>query len=84
METNKNKAAEKPEAVQEERVEIFVPKGYANDEPNLLIAVNGVNYLLPRGKSSKVPKHIAEEFHRSQKAQQALDDRKDEMLEASK
>lgn len=77
MATNKTNNAD-------ERVEIFVPKGYANDEPNMLIAVNGVNYLLPRGKSSKVPKHIAEEFYRSQKAQQDLDKRVDEMLEASK
>lgn len=68
----------------DERVEIFVPKGYANDEPNLMIAVNGVNYLLPKGKTSKVPKHIAEEFYRAQKAQEALDKRVDEMLEASK
>ena len=69
---------------EEERVDIFVPKGYANDEPNLMIAVNGVNYLLPKGKSSKVPKHIAEEFYRAQKAQEALDKRVDQMLEASK
>ena len=68
----------------DERVDIFVPKGYANDEPNLLISVNGVNYLLPRGKTSNVPKFIAEEFYRSQKAQEALDKRVDEMLEASK
>ena len=69
----------------DDRVEIFVPKGYANDEPNLLIAVNGVSYLLPRGKASKVPKHIAEEFYRSQAAQNAMDKRVDEMLaEASK
>ena len=68
----------------EERVQITVPRGYANDEPNLLISVNGVNYLLPRGKTSKVPKFIAEEFYRSQKAQEALDKRVDEMLEASK
>ena len=68
----------------DERVEIFVPKGYANDEPNLMIGVNGVNYLLPKGKTSKVPKEIAEEFYRSQKAQEALDKHVDEMLEASK
>ena len=68
----------------EERVEIFVPRGYANDEPNVVIAVNGVNYVLPRGKASSVPKHIAAEFYRSQKAQEALDKRMDEMLEASK
>lgn len=69
---------------EDKRVEIFVPKGYANDEPNLLIAVNGVNYLLPKGKTSKVPQFIADEFNRSQKAQEAMDKRVDEMLEASK
>ncbi len=71
-------------APMDDRVDIFVPKGYANDEPNLMIAVNGVNYVLPKGKTSKVPKHIAEEFYRSQKAQEALDKRVDTMLESSK
>ena len=66
------------------KVELFVPKGYANDEPNLLISINGVNYLLPKGKTSMVPQHVADEFHRSQKAQAAMDQRVDEMLEASK
>lgn len=77
----------KPEAVAapvNERVEIFVPRGYANDEPNMIIAVNGVTYVLPRGKHSEVPKHIADEFYRSQKAQEALDKRVDAMLGASK
>lgn len=75
---------EAPVVPDEERVDITVPKGYANDEPNLLISVNGVNYLLPKGKTSKVPKFIADEFYRSQKAQEALDKRVDKMLEASK
>ena len=83
MATNNNTTA--PQAApKDNRVEIFVPKGYANDEPNLMIAVNGVNYVLPKGKTSKVPKHIAEEFYRSQKAQEALDKRVDSMLESSK
>lgn len=76
MATNDNK--------NDDRVEIFVPKGYANDEPNLMIAVNGVNYLLPKGKTSKVPNHIAQEFYRAQKAQEALDNLVDKMLGASK
>ena len=90
MATNKNNNAPVAETnapvaeVKDERVDLFVPKGYANDEPNLLIAVNGVSYLLPKGKTSKVPKHIAEEFYRSQKAQETLDKHVDEMLEASK
>ena len=70
--------------VKDERVDIFVPKGYANDEPNLMIAVNGVNYLLPKGKSSKVPAYIAEEFYRSQKAQETRDSNSEKLLEASK
>lgn len=79
--STENKTTEAPK---DDKVEIFVPKGYANDEPNLLISVNGVNYLLPKGKTSKVPKHIAEEFYRSQKAQTKMDERIDKMQEASK
>ena len=67
----------------EERVDLFVEKGYANDEPNLQIAVNGVNYLLPKGKTSNVPKFVAEEYYRSRKAQQALDEQVDKMLAAA-
>ena len=52
----------------ENRVEIFVPKGYTGDEPNVFVSVNGVNYLLPRGKKSMVPKFVAEEIRRSEKA----------------
>jgi hypothetical protein len=70
--------------VEEERVEIIPPRGSANDEPNMLIAVNGVNYVLPRGKRSSVPKHIAEEFYRSQNAKFAAEDKITEMLDASK
>lgn len=68
----------------EELEEISIPKGYANDEPNLLVGVNGVNYLLPKGKKSKVPKHVADEIRRSWRAQEDMDQHIDEMLEASK
>lgn len=69
---------------EDEKVELFIPKGYANDEPNQQIIVNGVVYLLPKGKTSLVPPHVAAEFHRSQKAQQARDAHIDQMLEATK
>lgn len=64
------------------REEIHIPKGYAAEEPNLMVGINGVNYLLPRGKVSKVPSFVAEEIRRSQKAQTALDDRIDQLLGA--
>ena len=91
MATNKNKETEATvteatvtEAPKDDKVEIFVPKGYANDEPNLFIGVNGVNYLLPKGKSSMVPKAVAAEFHRAQKAAETRDTNSEKMMEASK
>ena len=72
-----------PSVPVEERVDLFVEKGYANDEHNHLVAVNGVNYLLPRGKTSNVPKYVADEYYRSRKAQQALDETVDKMLAAA-
>lgn len=81
---NKNTDAPIAEEPKEEKVEIFVPKGYANDEPNLFIGVNGVNYILPKGKSSKVPKAVADEFYRSQKASEIRDSNSEKLLEASK
>lgn len=68
----------------DKRVEVFIPKGAANDDPNLFVSVNGVNYLLPKGKKSKVPPEIAAEIERSQKAQEEMDNHIDEMLEAAK
>lgn len=68
---------------EEELEEIFIPRGQANDDPNYFVSVNGVNYIMPKGKKSKVPKHIADEIKRSWEAQEALDRKMEEMLEAS-
>ncbi len=77
--------SEEPSVNADERVELFVDKGYANDEPNQIISVNGVMYLLPKGKTSKVPKFVADEYYRSKKAQQSLDATVEKLLkEASK
>lgn len=65
-------------------VDLFIPKGYANDEPNLFISVNGKNYLLPKGKTSQVPTCVKEEYERSQRAQEALDAKSEELLEKAK
>ena len=77
-------AAAKTPANAEEKVEIYIPKGQANEDPNFLISVNGVNYLLPRGKKSMVPAFVAAEYNRSVEAQEALDQKMEELLEASK
>lgn len=84
MANNENTASKAPEKVKDDRVEVFVPKGYANDEPNLFVSINGVNYLLPKGKKSLVPAHVAAEIERSKRAQERQDEKMEQMLEASK
>ena len=57
----------------EDREEIFIERAAANEEPNLFVSVNGYNCLLPKGKTSLVPKSVAAEIRRARKAQQKLD-----------
>ena len=64
----------------EERVEVFIPKGGAREEPNVFVGINGVNYLLPKGQTSLVPPEVAEELERARKAQQRQDKNIDKML----
>ena len=55
------------------RVELSVPRGAEREDPNLFVGLNGVNYLLPRGKKSSVPAAVAAEIARSERARDALD-----------
>ena len=69
---------------QEERVEIYIERANGNDDPNLFVSVNGYNCILPKGKTSLVPKSVAEEIHRARRAQQRLDATIDALKEAAK
>lgn len=74
--------AEAPKA--EEKVEIFIERAGANEDPNFYVSVNGKPYLLPRGKTSLVPKCVYKEIMRSRKAQARLDETTDRLIELSK
>lgn len=71
------------EKKQDELVEVFIPRGNDKDEKNLLISVNGKNYLLPRGKKSKVPAYVAYEYERSKQALERLYETQDAMVNNS-
>lgn len=75
--------AEGKKVTGDDREDIFIPRGTANDDPNLFVSVNGVNYLLPKGKSSRVPRAVAEEIRRSQRAAEKQDRNIDALLEAA-
>ena len=60
--------------MEEKRVEVFIPRGSDREDPNLFVGINGVNYLLPKGKSSSVPHAVAAEIRRAERAREALDE----------
>ena len=75
--------AEKKTKETGERVDIHIPRAASNEDPNLFVSVNGMNFLLPKGKTSSVPKFVAEEVERAKRAQAALDEKIDMMLAAA-
>ena len=81
---NENTAPVTVENDPNRRVEIYIPRGQANDEPNLLVGFNGKNWLLPKGKTSTVPAYIADEIRRSWRAQERWDNRSQAMIEQTK
>lgn len=62
-------------------VDLFIPRGSSVDEPNVLISINGKNYVLPKGKTSKVPAFVKYEYDRATRAKEAMDVRAAEMVE---
>ena len=72
-------AAQTDASPADDRVDLFIPRGQANEEPNLLISINGVNYLLPKGKTSRVKQCVADEYYRAVRAKDRYDRRVGEM-----
>ena len=55
-----------------DRIEVNVPRASEREDPNLFVAVNGINYLLPRGARSMVPSSVARELARAERAADML------------
>lgn len=96
MSTNKNNQTTEettvPEVTQPEvptvpkepkKKDIYIERGSANDDPNLVVCVNGVTYLLPKGKTSKVPLAVYNEIMRSRRAREMQDQRMEELRGAA-
>lgn len=85
MSTNKNnQAAEAAVTPKEpEKKDIYIERGSANEDPNLLVCVNGVTYLLPKGKTSTVPLAVYNEIMRSRRAREMQDQRMEELRGAA-
>ena len=79
-EVNTQEVQEAQEA-QPERVPITIPRGDKRDDSNLFVSVNGVNHLLPRGKTSLVPPEVAQEVQRSWEAERLMDEHAQELMD---
>ena len=78
--TEKTKsAATNASAKSAKREDIYIERGYDGDDPNLFVCVNGVTYVLPKGKTSNVPWYVAKEIRRSRGAQEVMDEHVDQM-----
>ena len=60
--------------VEQSRVEVSIPRGGDREDPNYFVAINGMSYLLPRGRKSAVPPEVAAEIARAERARDALDE----------
>ena len=67
-----------------EYVDLYVEKGFANDDPNEFISINGKNYVLPKGKTSKVPPCVKAEYERARRAREKQDENIDKLREKAK
>lgn len=67
-----------------EREEIFIPRARFGEDSDLFMSVNGVNWLLPRGKKHMVPKFLAEEIRRCWDAQAVYEDNDAKLQEEAK
>lgn len=49
-----------------ERVKVKLPRPRGNEEKHLFVGVNGIGYLIERGKEVEVPRSVAEVIERSE------------------
>ena len=66
------------------KVKITLPKARGAEPKELFVGINGVSYLIPKGKPVEVPDYVAEEVKRAQAAEDFEDDEKLRMVEESK
>lgn len=68
-----------------ERETIYIPRPETSrDDQDVFVAVNGVNYVIPKGESSQVPYAVAEELRRSERAKRKQFRNIDNMRAAAK
>lgn len=63
------------------KVDLYIPRGNAREEKQVVIGINGKNWVVPKGQHVRVPKFVADEYHRSVAASDVMYERKEEMAQ---
>ena len=71
-----------------DKVPVFIPKAGAGEDPTFYVSVSTPTgstraFTLPRGKTSYVPRAVYEEIKRADRAREALQRRKNKLLESA-
>lgn len=84
MSTEANTTAAEQKAEKKTRlVDLFVPRAQGNEDPNLIISINGKTWLLPKGKTSQVPPMVKAEYDRAMRAAESYEQTRERLLGAS-
>ena len=78
------KTTEVAETTTEEYVDLFVHRDPGDTDPNVFIGINDNSWLLPKGKVSRVPLAVKEEYERSLRAREARLSNSDRLAESAK
>ena len=68
----------------EERVPIYIERAKPNEDPNVYVSINFKTFLLPRGKTSMVPRYVYDEIMRSRSAENKYEETVDNLKAMSK
>lgn len=68
----------------EERVPIYIDRAKPNEDPNFYVSINFKTFLLPRGKTSMVPRYVYDEIMRTRSAENKYDETVDNLKAMSK
>lgn len=71
-------------ASKEGYVNLFIERIPGDEDPQVMIGLNGKNYLIPKGKTVQVPKAVADEYHRAMAAHGYSMDHIEGMIEANR
>lgn len=68
----------------EELVDCYIEKVIGKEDPNYYVKINRRRWVLPKGKTSKVPAYVKAEIDRSRIAQEKLEATHAKLIEKGK